>query len=105
MPHVLISSLKAAEPDGDAEQSLAPPQVAGSDGGFPQLQRLGGVNQHLHWFLHTGLQQVFQGVVVLVLQEQRGWGGGGGEGGGQQLSVTATHTSHCERFYLPAWCC
>lgn len=55
MPDVLISSLKAAEPDGDTEQSLASPQVAGSDCGFPQLKCLGGVNQHLYWFFHTSL--------------------------------------------------
>lgn len=41
MPDVLISSFKAAEADGDAEQPLASPQVAGSDCGFPQLKCLG----------------------------------------------------------------
>lgn len=87
MPDILIGSLEATEPDGDAEQSLASPQVAGSDCGFPQLKCLGGVNQHLNWFFHTGLEQVFQGVVVFVLQEKNR-----GEMGEQR--VTADTNKH-----------
>ena len=67
MPDVFIRSLKAAESYRDPQQALAPPHVARGDGGFPQLQCLGGVDQHSHRFLHAGLQQVLQRVVVLVL--------------------------------------
>lgn len=70
MPNVLIGSFKTAKTDRDAEQALAAPQVARGDGGLPQLQSLGGVNQHLHGFLYTGLQQVLQRVIVFVLGER-----------------------------------
>ena len=67
MPNILVCALKTAEANGDPEQALSSPHGAGCDGGLPELQGLGGVNQHLDRLLHAGLQQVLQGVVILVL--------------------------------------
>ena len=72
MPDVLIGSLEAAEAYGDTQQALATPEVAWGDGGLPELQGLRGVNQHSNWLLHTGLQQVLQSVIVLVLKHRQG---------------------------------
>ena len=40
VPNILIGALEAAETNGDSEQALAAPQVAGCDGGLSHCQRL-----------------------------------------------------------------
>lgn len=40
VPNILIGALEAAETNGDSEQALAAPQVAGGDRRLPQLQGL-----------------------------------------------------------------
>lgn len=67
MPNVFIGSLEAAEADADSQQALAAPRGAGHDGGLPHRQRLAAVQQHLDGPLHVHFQQLFEGVVVLVL--------------------------------------
>ena len=71
MPDILIGSLKAAEANGDAQQTLASPHVTRGNGGLPQLQGLGGVDQHPDWLLNAGLQQVLQCVIIFVLENMR----------------------------------
>ena len=55
-------------PNGDPEQTLAAPVVAGCELHLPHFLVLAAVHQHLHGLLHIGLQQVLQGLVVLVLK-------------------------------------
>lgn len=69
VPNIFIGSLKVAEANADPDEPLAAPHVAGCDGGFPHCQRLAAVQQHLYGPLQVHLQQLSQGVVVLVLRE------------------------------------
>lgn len=70
MPNILISPFKTAETDADSKKALATPHVAWSNCGLPELQGLTAVHKHLHRLLHISLQQVFQGVIVLVLRNK-----------------------------------
>ena len=55
VPHILIGSLEAAEPDADAQQSLASPQCAGSDEQLPDCPCLAAVHRHANLLLNVGL--------------------------------------------------
>ena len=68
MPHVLVGPVEAAEADADPQEALAAPQAAGGHRGLSQLQCLAAVHQHLNGTLHVHLEQVFQRVIVFVLQ-------------------------------------
>lgn len=69
MPNIFICSVKAAEADADPDEPLAAPHAAGHDARLPDSQRLAVVQQHLDGSFHVRVQQLFQGVVVPVLQK------------------------------------
>lgn len=68
MPDVLTGSFKAAEPHAGAEQTLAPPHVAGCHLQLSQALGFRVVHFEFHRLLHVGLQEFFQQVALLILE-------------------------------------
>lgn len=69
MPNVFICSFKAAEANADSQEPVAAPHAAGRDRRLTHAQSLAAVQQHLDGPLHVGPQQLFQGVIDLVLSQ------------------------------------
>lgn len=71
MPDIFICSLEAAEADTSSQQALSTPHIAGDHLQSSDLHGLGAVHLHPDWFLHIGLQQIFQHFIFLVLGESQ----------------------------------
>jgi len=66
MPDIFICSFKRAESYGDTQEALATPQSTGGDEDLPDGLTLAGIDSHCDLLLNISLQQMLEGVIILV---------------------------------------
>ena len=66
MPDVLVGAVERAEANGDAEDALAAPVLAGHERELLERGRLAAVDEQLDGLLDVGAQYELERVVVLV---------------------------------------
>lgn len=71
VPHILIGTFKRTEADAHTQKSLATPSCAGYNRHLSHRLRLAAVDGHAYFLINVSLQELLQGVIILILPRMR----------------------------------